>query len=115
MNAVLRDPFGWWAASATQGSMMLRQAWAAAGEGLGPEERVDDANLQITHMSPAPGVEALVITLPPPQAPTECHFIALVRAGNQPPRYFVAERGIDGDGGAPRAYWAEWRQVPAGM
>lgn len=114
MSAVLRDPYGWWAAAAAQGSTMLQQAWAAAGEGLGPEDRADGAALVITPMYPAPGVEALLITLPPPQAPTECHYVALVRAGGQPPRYFVMERGIDGEGGAQRAYWAEWRQSPGG-
>ena len=115
MSAVLRDPAGWWAASATQGNVMLQQAWAAAGEGLGPEHLADGSALSISLMHPAPGVEALLITLPPPQAPTECHYVALVRAGGQPPRYFVAERGIEGDGGAPRAYWAEWRQAPGGI
>jgi hypothetical protein len=27
----------------------------------------------------------------------------------------VAARGIEGEGGAPRAYWAEWRLTPTGM
>ncbi|MDI1480189.1 hypothetical protein [Polyangium sp. y55x31] len=114
MSAVLRDPSAWWAAAAAQGNTMLQQAWAAAGEGLGPENHADGSSLVITPMYPAPGVEALLITLPPPQAPTECHYVALVRAGGQPPRYFVAERGIEGEGGVQRAYWAEWRQPPGG-
>ncbi|MDI1449079.1 hypothetical protein [Polyangium sp. 6x1] len=114
MSAVLRDPSGWWAAAAAQGNAMLQQAWAAAGEGLGPEDRADGTALTLAPVYPAPGVEALLITLPPPQAPTECHYIALVRAAGQPPRYFVAERGIEGEGGAQRAYWAEWRFSPGG-
>lgn len=115
MSAVLRDPAGWWAAAATHGNAMLQQAWAAAGEGLGPEDRADGSSLKIAPMWPAPGIEALLITLPPPQAPTECHFIALVRGAGQPPRYFVAERGIDGEGGVQRAYWAEWRLSSGGI
>jgi hypothetical protein len=66
-------------------------------------------------MSPAPGVDAIIVSLPPPMAPTECYFIAIVRVGGNAPRYFVAERGIDAENGAPRAYWAEWKQSPAGI
>jgi len=114
MSAVLRDPSAWWAAAAAQGHAMLQQAWAAAGEGLGPQDHADGSALTLAPVYPAPGVEALLITLPPPQAPTECHYIALVRVAGQPPRYFVAERGIEGEGGAQRAYWAEWGHAPGG-
>jgi hypothetical protein len=115
MNAVLRDPFAWFSAVATQGNAMLRDAWTAAGEGLGPQDCADGSSLAITPMSPATGVDAIVITLPAPMAPTECYFIAVVRVGGNAPRYFVAERGVDAEGGAPRAYWAEWKQSPAGV
>jgi hypothetical protein len=66
-------------------------------------------------MSPAPGADAIIITLPPPVAPAECYFIAVVRVGGNVPRYFVAERGVDAENGAQRAYWAEWKQGPSGV
>lgn len=115
MNAVLRDPHAWFSNAATQGNVMLRDAWAAAGEGLGPQDCADGSSLAIAPMSPAPGVDAIIVTLPPPVAPTECYFIAVVRVGGNAPRYFVAERGVDGEGGAQRAYWSEWKQSPAGI
>jgi hypothetical protein len=115
MNAVLRDPFAWFNGAATHGTAMLRDAWNAAGAGLGPQDCADGSSLAIAPMSPAPGVEAIVITLPSPIAPTECYFITIVRVGANAPRYFVAERGVDGEGGAPRAYWAEWKQTPGGV
>ncbi len=93
---------------------MVRDAWNAAGAGLGPQDCADGSSLAITPMSPAPGVDAVVITLPFPMAPTECYFVAVVRVGGNAPRYFVSERGMDADGGAPRAYWAEWKQSPGG-
>ena len=113
-DAVLRDPSAWWAAAETQGFAMLQQAWAAAGQGLGPEDTGDGSSMQIGPVASLPGIAAMVITLPPPEAPAECYFIALVRGPGQPPRYFVAERGFDADGGAVRAFWAEWRQGPDG-
>lgn len=115
MNAVLRDPFAWFSNAATHGTAMLRDAWAAAGEGLGPQDCADGSSLSLMPMSPQPGIDAIIITLPAPIAPTECYFIALVRIGGNAPRYFVAERGVDGDGGVLRAYWAEWKQSPAGI
>lgn len=115
MNAVLRDPVAWFSNAATHGNAMLQEAWAAAGAGLGPQDCADGSSLSIAPMAPAPGVEALVITLPAPVAPTECYFVAIVRVGGNAPRYFVAERGVDGEGGAQRAYWAEWKQSPAGV
>jgi len=115
MNAVLRDPFAWFSNAATHGNAMLQEAWAAAGAGLAPQDCADGSSLSIAPMSPTPGVDALVIMLPPPVAPTECYFIAIVRVGGNAPRYFVAERGVEGEGGAPRAYWAEWKQTPGGV
>lgn len=115
MNAVLRDSYAWWISSSTHGISMLQQAWAAAGAGLGPQDLADGSGLQIVPMAPLAGVEALLITLPPPEAPTECYFIALVRTAGQAPRYFVCERGFDGEGGVLRAYWAEWRLTPGGL
>jgi hypothetical protein len=114
MNAVLRDPFAWFSNAATHGTAMLRDAWNAAGEGLAPQDCADGSNLSLMPMSPAPGIDAIVITLPAPIAPTECYFIALIRVAGNAPRYFVAERGVDGDGGILRAYWAEWKQAPGG-
>jgi len=113
-DQLLRDPAGFWAAASAQGAAMLQHEWAAAGEGLGPQDRADGAGLSIAPMSPSPGVEALLITLPPPQFPAECHFIALVKVDGGAPRYFVAERGADGAGGVPRAFWAEWKRGPGG-
>ncbi len=115
MQAVLRDPFAWFSNVAVHGQAMLRDAWAAAGEGLGPQDCADGSALAIAPMSPAPGIDAIVITLPFPIAPTECYFIAVIRVGGNAPRYFVAERGMDADGGAQRAYWAEWKQTPGGV
>lgn len=115
MNAVLRDPLGWFAQAATDGQTMIRNAWATAGEGLGPQDCADGSSLTIAPLSPAPGVDALVISLPAPTAPTECFFIAVVRVDGVGPRYFVAERGVDGEGGVTRAYWAEWKNVSLGL
>lgn len=114
MNAVLRDPFAWFASAAVQGNAMLHDAWNAAGAGLEPRDCADGSSLAIAPMSPAPGIDAIVITMPVPMAPAECYFIAVVRVGGNAPRYFVAERGVDADGGIPRAYWAEWKQSPGG-
>lgn len=114
MNAVLRDPFAWFSAVPIRGQAMVRDAWAAAGEGLGPQDCADGSTLAIAPISPSPGIDAAVITLPAPLAPTECYFIAVVRVGGNAPRYFVAERGVDGEGGVQRAYWAEWKQAPGG-
>jgi hypothetical protein len=113
-DAVLQSPDRWWAAAAAQGVAMVHQAWATAGQGLGPDDLVDGSALQIGPLMHVPGVEAVVITPPPPQAPAECYFIALVRVPGGSPRYFVAERGVDADGGVPRAFWAEWRYAPGG-
>lgn len=115
MNAVLRDPYTWFSNAATHGGAMLRDAWMAAAEGLGPQDCADGSSLALMPMSPAPGVDAIVITLPAPMAPTECYFIALIRVGANAPRYFVAERGVEDPGGALRAYWAEWKQSPMGL
>lgn len=114
MHAVLRDPETWWATAQTRGLTMLRQAWVTAGQDLPVQDNAAASKLQIDHLTDVPGVEALVITLPPPEAPSECYFIALVRAPGQVPRYFVAERGVDAGGTVARAFWAEWRQAPNG-
>ena len=114
MHAVLRDPESWWATAQTRGLAMLRQAWVTAGQDLPVQDMAAASLLQIAHSTDVPGVEALVITLPPPTAPSECYFIALVRAPGRTPRYFVAERGVDADGVVPRAFWAEWRHAPGG-
>jgi hypothetical protein len=47
-DAVLRDPSAWWAAAETQGAAMLQQAWAAAGQGLGPENTGDGSSSLLT-------------------------------------------------------------------
>lgn len=117
MHAVLRDPESWWATARTRGLAMLQQAWVTAGQDLPVQDTAAASRLQIAHVPDvpdAPGVEALVITLPPPTAPSECYFIALVRAPGRTPRYFLAERGVDADGLVPRAFLAEWRQAPGG-
>lgn len=114
MHAVLRDPETWWATAETRGLTMLRQAWVTAGQDLPVQDNAAASRLAIDHVTDVPGVEALVITLPPPEAPSECYYIALVRAPGQVPRYFVAERGVDAGGTVPRAFWAEWRQAPNG-
>ena len=114
MHAVLRDPESWWATAQTRGLAMLQQAWVTAGQALPVQDNAAASRLRIDHVTDVPGVEALVITLPPPTAPSECYFIALVRAPGQTPRYFVAERGVDADGVVPRAFRAEWRQAPGG-
>lgn len=110
----LRDPAGFWSAATAEGPALLARAWAASGEGLGPNDRADGSGLSFTPVSPAPGVEGLLITLPPPMDAAECYYIALVKVDGGPPRYFVAERGVDGPNGAPRAYWAEHKVGPGG-
>lgn len=114
MHAVLRDPEAWWATARTRGLTMLQQAWVTAGQDLPVQDNAAASRLAIDLVTDVPGVEALVITLPPPEAPSECYFIALVRAPGQVPRYFLAERGVDAGGVVARAFWAEWRQAPNG-
>lgn len=114
MHAVLRDPESWWATAETRGLAMLQQAWITAGQDLPVQDMGAAARLKIDRVTDVPGVEALVITLPPPEAPSECYYIALVRAQGRAPRYFVAERGVDAGGTVPRAFWAEWKQAPHG-
>lgn len=114
MHAVLRDPETWWTTARTRGVSMLQQAWVTAGQDLPVQDMTAASRLEIESITDVPGVEALVITLPPPNAPSECYYIALVRAPGQAPRYFLAERGVDAAGGTPRAFRAEWRQAPGG-
>ena len=104
MEAVLRDPNAWLAEAEARGGAVLQGPWEAAGQGLAGPDLVEGPGPSLAVVAPAPGVTAAVVTLPPPQAPTECHFVAVVCAGGAPPRYFVAERGIEGEGGASRAY-----------
>jgi hypothetical protein len=114
MHELLRDPESWWATAQTRGLAMLQQAWVTAGQDLPVQDMAAASQLRIDAVTDVPGVEALVISLPPPAAPSECYFIALVRAPGRPPRYFVAERGVDAGGSVARAFLAEWRQTPDG-
>ncbi|MEZ4311100.1 MAG: hypothetical protein R3F14_23915 [Polyangiaceae bacterium] len=109
----LRDPAGFWQNLETLGGVALREPWEEAGKELDQANLVTTGAPSLQNMSPAPDVQAFVISMPPPERPTECHFIALVRVGQGPARYFVAENGID-DGAGPRAYWAEWKSAPGG-
>ncbi len=115
MNAVLRDAAGFWAAAPTRGNFILQEAWAAAGDGLGVQDRVDGSGLTISPIAAPFGAEALLVTLPPPQANAECYFIAVVRMGGQPARYFVAEKGTSDGSNLPCATWAEWRMAMGGV
>jgi hypothetical protein len=107
-HTMLRDALMWWAVPDDQRQEMLRKTWDIAGEGLAPGDRADGSTLQLRQVAAAPDLEALVVTLPPPEAPTECFAVALVRLGRGMPRYFTAERKADPPGSPPRAYWGEW-------
>jgi hypothetical protein len=112
MEACTGNSEQWWSLLSTQGASAVQQLWVAAGQGLGSEDLADGSVITVTPVQSVPGVEALVVTLPPPIAPAECFFVALVRSPGQPARYFVAERGVDAIAGTPRAFWAEWRTRP---
>ncbi|MFO0589424.1 MAG: hypothetical protein U0441_17940 [Polyangiaceae bacterium] len=113
MTNVLLDPEAFWSRLESLGDAALLPSWQESADGLGPEDLVQGTPT-VQPMSPAPDARALVITMPAPQSMTECYWVALVRVGQSPPRYFVAERGADAEGGRVRAYWAEWKRAPGG-
>ena len=109
MNAVVSDPEGWWQRLSERGEVVLGPAWSAAGKDLDAADQVEPVGLSVQERADVLGLEAILITLPKPEAPNECFFIALVRRVGGPIRYFVLEKGFDSDDGIPRAFWAEWR------
>ena len=111
-NLVLSLPSAFWDQFEQLGGLAIRRPWEETAVGLGPADRVEGTpHLQLVQL--AGGARAYLITMPPPEDAAECHFIALVRLGNEEPRYFVCERGVD-QGAGPRAYWAEWKEPPGG-
>ena len=113
MTNVLLDPEAFWSRLESLGDAALLPSWQESADGLGPDDLVQGTP-SVQPMSPAPDARALVITMPAPQSMTECYWVALVRVGQSPPRYFVAERGADTEAGGVRAYWAEWKRAPGG-
>jgi hypothetical protein len=114
MDAVTRNPEAWWGGAETHGVAMIQQAWAAAATALSPPDLVDGPAPTLEPRQIAPGAQAWLVTMPPPREPAECHFAAILKVGNEPPRYFVCELGAPSETGAPRCYWAEWRLAPGG-
>ncbi len=114
---VHKDPQGWWRRLSSEGAAPLERVWNEAGQGLGAADKGNFAGFEVRPISSVPGVDAIAVMMPAPKAPAECHAVALARkAGSTGPiRYFVLEKGSDDDGGAPRAFWAEWRSAPGGV
>jgi hypothetical protein len=84
----------------------LAMQWQASKEG----DPVPARGLGVEGVFPRNGLEILVVRMPPPEAPTEAHYIAIVRRPKKPtdPIYFVMERGSPDEKGE-RAYVAELR------
>lgn len=108
-DAVLKDPTdavnNLWGAGAQS---WLRKIWDQAGLEVGSAEV--PALLRTGH-GDMDMHDAIVMTFPPPLNPTEAYgALAVFRAlGPKEPRYYLLERGVDGDDGKPRAYWVEYR------
>ncbi|MGC4122803.1 MAG: hypothetical protein QM765_51170 [Myxococcales bacterium] len=113
-DAVLANPELWWNRLHSAASASLAGLWEQAGEGLPATELVEAPALDAMPM-PLTGGEALLVALPRPTSPTECHYAALIRPGGQKRiRYFVMELGLPSPESGERAYWAEWRIAPGG-
>lgn len=111
VELVLRDPEMWMAQAGSSGLQMLQQTWAMAGQGLAPHDCVQGALPTIEYVGRGPDIHGYLITLPAPESANECYFIAVVAVGNNQPRYYLAERGMDKEDGTPRAFLAEWKSM----
>lgn len=105
MQRVLSDPEGWLQRLRTEGGNALMAPWTEAGQGVGPSDMVDPMGLDARPMEQ--GLDGMLVTLPAPMAPTECYFVALLRAPDGV-RYFLAEMTSSG------VCWAEWKRAPGG-
>lgn len=103
-----------WQRLRTDPAGTLQGLWARAGEGLPEADRLEAPALEAIPLPMNAGREALLVSLPPPQAATECHHVALVREGGSRLRYFCMEKGLDGPDGSERTCWSEWRRAPDG-
>jgi hypothetical protein len=114
MADVLSDPEGSWTRLSTDGAAVLSKTWQRAAEGVPESEQIAEAGLRAATVPSPWGSQSILVTLPPPAEPTECHQVALVRGPDGKVRYFVMEQGLEKTPGTPRAYWAEWRLSPGG-
>jgi hypothetical protein len=84
----------------------LAMQWQASKEG----DPVPAEGLGVEGVFQRNGWEILVVRMPPPEAPTEAHYVAIPRRPEKPADagYFVMEKGFPDERGE-RAYGVEWR------
>ena len=110
---MLQQPLETFHALAERPDMWCAEAWEASGEGLSGAELLPNAGLRVEKLprETLTGHELVLIHPPRPEHPAEAYAVlALWHMGiEESARCFVMERGVDGDGGAERAYWSEYR------
>ena len=106
------DPRPLFAALAGAGAAgALRTLWERAGEELAPEERLPAGGLRRSVHTLPVGRKAVVAELPPPAAPREAYFVALVQLAPDRLRCFTLARSADG---TALGEWADSMQLSYG-
>lgn len=70
----------------------LSDLWTAMGQSLPPNQQIPSAGAAVWHRPAGEGPEVIVLTLPPPTARNEAHFVAATRPADGVCRVFCLER-----------------------
>jgi hypothetical protein len=87
------------------GRIALAKAWRLYGEQLPEAERLPADGLAAEVQTVGPH-QVAVVTLPPPEGPTEAHFVAVAMAGDL--RFFTLEAARSPIGGEWYTVLGEW-------